>query len=291
MLTRKYYGPRATFVPPPPSGSGYFNASGTGNNLTVYNIGNGAVALSIGTLANTVGASTQVAAGNSVNGLYVRNGAVGGTSTYTYASNVANTGGNLTASIVSSQGMAVSNDVQAIIGIGGSSGNRVTNKYTFASNTVGLATLLTSNITRSAADGNLTRGIIFLNNGTNQTNRYIYASDTCSLGGTLPFNHTGGIDNSISSSTEMVGSNTAGVTHRYNYAADTAANSTSLLSGGNGAKGASDGTKGVFLMCSNTPTTNVWTFAGSTVAAGSSLTAPANNHCPGVSSYNPGCNV
>lgn len=287
MIKRKFF-VDYSFVPPPATGNGFFATGNTGTNLTVYNMSNDTVALSIGTFPLAGGNTNQTAAGNSVAGIYARGATSTTTYRYEYATNAVTAGGVLTFTVAASSGIGFGNDTVGIFGRGSSTNTM--NKYTYAANTAAVTTNLgVTNTVRAAADGNLSVGVIVLNNGTANTNVYTYADDTVVAGGSVGINHSGGIDNSVSIATHGIftlGQNT----RKYIYASNTAAASTFLTATGNGGKGSSDGTKGIMCLCNSSAVTNKYTFAGDVVAAATSFTANQVSTSPGLSSMNPGVN-
>jgi hypothetical protein len=154
-----------------------------------------------------------------------------------------------------------------------------------------------ADIARCAADGNLTIGILVINNTTFAPTRgalsYVYASDTAAIhNNALARTHSGGgSDSSVSNSTSVYFTALSN-TEKYNIAANTSTGTPALSGSCNSYKGAADGTRGIIPLGGGTATTNIVTFASDTWAPGTAFpNTVSNSSTNGLATYNPGVNV
>src|SRR4051812_14661755 len=117
MLQRKFYGPRATYIPPPVTGNGYFAAGPSNTSVTIYNLSSDVVGVALGVFPAS-GPATSNAAGNSTAGIFERANSTRTTYRYQYVGDVVTTAGNLTTVTGSGYGCGCGNDVKGIFGMG-----------------------------------------------------------------------------------------------------------------------------------------------------------------------------
>jgi hypothetical protein len=288
MLKRKFFGPRTMFTPPASAGSGFFGTTGTSFRLTVYDAVTDVVSLSATALPQQPGA--DVAFGNSTAGVYTRASNTTTTYKYTWSTNAVTTGGALFSTLTSSSGWGMGNDVKGFYGLG--NGATTAAKYTYATDVNIQITGTSVNTVTSSACGNITDGIVVLNNATANTNHWVYSTEVRNNGTAMSYGSstTGGSTVGDGTRGIFVKNNTA-ATSKYTWAAATSVAATSLLGNVTARQGTSDSTTGLFVLGGSTTATNKYTFSGDTVAVGTALTVSQSGGAPGLSSSNPGVNV
>lgn len=135
-------------------------------------------------------------------------------------------------------------------GLVGSAGTRVTNKYTYAGDTIVAGANLTANMFAATAVGNATLGYFGIGGGAPGSptwNKYTYSGDTCAATTSLLDNSYGGSAAGTSTFGIVALGNTTAVTNKYTYASDTVVTATALLGAMNVNNGFSNGIAGVSM--------------------------------------------
>ncbi len=302
MLKRKFFPNLATTPPPPSLGLTYFSPISGSSSWMVYDLNNDTTGFSVGVSPVSGGGnSTQGACGNSVAGIWAWGTGTSSTIKYTWSSNAVATGGALQFAMNSSNGWGMGNDVVGLIGKGAlttaAAQSRQCSKYTYSSDSTVFGTQISRGVNRTAADGNLTLGVLCINDGTNNSkdvSTYTYAGDVVALISTaLALVHTSGAANTSLATATNAYLATAFSFDVFNLSSHTsAAFGVNMTTSCSSYKGASDGTRGVVTIGSNVPTTNIITFAPASIVAGTNMPNNIQNASSnGLATYNPGVNV